>query len=460
MSETSSPAEQGAAGSDALQGNEPRSSGTFRSLVIPNYRKFFVGALVSNVGTWMESVAQGWLVLKILTDDSAMSLGIVTALRFVGVPLLAPIAGALADRFPKRRILLVTQTLLGLNSAMLCTLVVTGHVKLWMVFITATVEGCINAFDNPSRQAFVSEMVPENYLQNAVGLNATSFNSARLIGPGVAGLLIAWLGVGPVFGINAVSYLSMLIALTSMKPELLHIAPKRPMKGSFAEGLRYLRTRPDIMLIMLLVFMLATFGMNFNITNATMATQTFGKDAAEYGLLGSMIAIGTLGGALSAARASRPRLRVLLLGTLAFAFFAGLASIAESYLMYALLLVPTGFCMLRVVNTANATVQLSTPPQLRGRVMAIYTAIFMGGTPIGSPLIGWIQDHWGARWGVSVGAIVAGVTAAGIISYIMRSKKLRAKLELWPPHIDVWSQDEREAEAAAAAAELTQATAK
>jgi MFS family permease len=419
-----------------------------------------VGALASNIGTWMESVAQGWLVLTILTDNSAISLGIVTGLRFVGVPLLAPIAGALADRVPKRKILLVTQTLLGLNSAMLCTLVLSGHVKLWMVFVTATVEGCINAFDNPSRQAFVSEMVPDTMLQNAVGLNATSFNSARLIGPAVAGFLIARLGVGPVFGINAFSYLSMLIALKWMRLSDLRPAPSRSMKGSVSEGLRYIRSRPDIMLIMLLVFMFASFGMNFNVTNATMATRIFGKDAEEYGLLGSMIAIGTLAGALSAARAPKPRLRIILFGALAFAFFCALAAIADSYMMYALLLIPTGFCMIRVVNTANATVQLATPYELRGRVMSIYIAIFLGGTPVGSPLVGWIQDNWGPRWGVGIGAIVAGTTASLIILYLFKSKNLRAHVEVWPPRLDVWSDDDLDPDQATAAAELTQATAK
>ncbi|MDR0837188.1 MAG: MFS transporter [Propionibacteriaceae bacterium] len=440
--------------------SEQPDTGTFRSLAVPNYRRFFVGALASNIGTWMENVAQGWLVLTILTDNSAMSLGIVTGLRFIGVPLLAPLAGALADRVPKRKILLVTQTLLGINSAMLCTLVLSGHVKLWMVFITATVEGCINAFDNPSRQAFVSEMVPDRLLQNAVGLNATSFNSARLLGPAIAGLLISQLGVGPVFGINAFSYLSMLIALKWMRISELRPAPERSMKGSISEGLRYIKSRPDLILIMVLVFMFATFGMNFNITNATMARNVFGKDAQEYGLLGSMIAIGTLAGALSAARAAKPRLRIILFGALAFAFFAALASIAESYLMYALLLVPTGFCMLRVVNTANAAVQLATPYELRGRVMSIYLAVFMGGTPIGSPLIGWIQDHLGSRWGVGVGALVAGTTASLIILYLVKSKNLRARVGVWPPRLDVWSDDDEDPEQAVAAAELTQATAK
>ncbi|MDR1354771.1 MAG: MFS transporter [Propionibacteriaceae bacterium] len=409
----------------------------FASLVIPNYRRFFVGALLSNIGTWMESVAQGWLVLTVLTDGSAVAMGWVTALRFAAVPLLSPLAGAVADRVPKRKILLVTQTLLACNSTVLCILVATGVVELWMVFITASIEGCITAFDNPSRQAFVSEMVPEGRLQNAVGLNATSFNSARLVGPGVAGLLLQWLGVAPVLGLNAFSYLAMIVSLKGMKTDELHPSPARQMKGSMREGFAYIRSRPDIMLIMLLVFTMATFGMNFNITNATMAIRVFGKDAAEYGLLGSMIAIGTLSGALSAAAAERPRLRVILLGTLGFAFFAGVASLAESYLVYALLLIPTGYAMLRVVNTANATVQTSTPAGLRGRVMAVYIAIFLGGTPIGSPTIGWIQDNWGTRWGVGFGAIVAGVVAVLLIIYTMRSKHLKAHVQLWPPRVDV-----------------------
>ncbi|NNG37776.1 MFS transporter [Flexivirga sp. ID2601S] len=422
-------------------------SRTFASLAVYNYRVYFTGALVSNIGTWMGRTAQDWLVLTELTDHDSTALGIVTALQFAPVVLLAPFAGAITDRFPKRRVLFGTQTALAITAAILAALVLAGVVQLWHVYLLAALQGVATALDNPGRQAFVSEMVPPDLLTNAVGLNATSFNAARLVGPGVAGLLIGLLGTGPTLIFNTLSFVAVLIALKAMHPAELDPAPQVRGKGKVREGLAYVRHRPDIMLVMFMVFMLGTFGMNFQITIALMATTVFHRGAAEYGLLGSVMAIGSLAGALMAARRQRPRLRILIMALAGFTVFSALAALAPSYLLFAVFLIPTGLCAITMLNTANATVQLSVTPVMRGRVMALYMAIFMGGTPLGSPVIGWIGAQFGARWTILVGSIATAVTVVAAMTYLMRSKDLRVRLEGRPiPHLEVRPRDVAETE--------------
>lgn len=419
-----------------------RGSRTFASLSVYNYRVYFAGALVSNVGTWMGRTAQDWLVLTQLTDHNSTSLGIVTALQFAPVVLLAPFAGALTDRFPKRRILFGTQSALAVTAALLAVLVLTDVVTLWQVYALALLQGVATALDNPSRQAFVSEMVESDLLSNAVGLNATSFNAARLIGPGIAGLCIGLLGTGQTLVFNTFSFIAVLIALKAMRPTDLMPAPQVRGKGKVREGLAYVRHRPDIMLIMFMVFMLGTFGMNFQITIALMATAVFHQGAAEYGLLGSIMAIGSLAGALMSARRQRPRLRVVMWSMAGFTVFSALAAIAPSYLLFAAFLIPTGLCAITMLNTANATVQLSVTPVMRGRVMALYMAIFMGGTPVGAPVIGWIGTAFGARWTILVGSVATAITVGGVMIYLMRGKDLRLRLEGRPiPHVEVRHRD-------------------
>ncbi len=404
----------------------------FASLHLHNYRAFFFGAIVSNVGTWMFRVAQDWLVLVILTDRSSSALGLVTALQFLPIPLLAPFAGALADRYSKRTLLAWTQAFSGVNALVLWALVASGRVELWMVYLSATVGGMVVAFDNPARQAFVSEMVPNRLLPNAVGLNATTFNGARLVGPGVAGLIIGAWGVAPAFGINALSFGAVLIALWVMRPDELTPAPRGRGRGAVREGIAYVRGRPDIMLVLFVIFMLGTFGMSFQISNAVMATRAFGKGAEEFGLLGSVMAIGTLAAALIAARRTRPRLRVLLGALAGFAVSSAGLALAPTYTVYAVLLVPTGLFALTVMTSANSTVQLGTDPEFRGRVMALYMAIFMGGTPIGAPVIGWIGDVWGPRWTLWVGAIACGLAFVVATAYVLRERRLPAQVSYTP----------------------------
>ena len=404
-------------------------SPTFASLSIYNYRIFAIGALISNTGTWMGRVAQDWLVLTELTDHSSVALGIVTGLQFAPLALFAPISGMIADRFPKRRILVATQSALALTSLLTGVLVVTGVVQLWHIYLLAFVQGVATALDNPARQTFVSEMVPHESLSNAVGLNSASFNGARLVGPGVAGLVIAGFGTGPAFFVNTLSFVAVLFALSRMRPGELNPAPRQRGKGQIREGLRYVRGRPDIVLIMALVFVLGTFGMNFQMTTALMATAVFHQGAGAYGLLGSIMAVGSLSAALMSARRPNPRLRILLAALAGFAVASAAAALAPSYIWFAVLLIPVGLTALTVLTTANSMVQLSVDPAMRGRVMALYMAVFLGGTPLGSPVIGWIGSTLGARWTILIGSVATGLAVVAAMLYLVRTQDIHVRYQ-------------------------------
>lgn len=399
-------------------------SPTFASLSIRNYRIYALGAIVSNVGTWMGRVAQDWVVLTELTDHSASALGIVTGLQFLPMLLLAPWTGAVVDRFPKRSLLLLTQAVLGLTALVGGVLVVTGAAQLWHFYLLALMTGVATAFDNPARQTFVSEMVPRERLSNAVALNSASFNLGRLIGPAVAGLVIAGIGSGQALLVNSLSFVTVIVALLALRASELTPAPRATGRGSAREGLRYVRGRPDIILVMVLIFVLGTFGMNFQITIALMATQVFGRGAEDYGLLGSIMAVGSLSAALLAARRSEPRLRVLLLSLVGFTFAAAGAAIAPTYASFAVALAACGLTALTAMTTANAMVQMRTDPMMRGRVMALYMAIFFGGTPLGAPIIGWVGDVLGPRWTIGIGAAAVGITLVGVSIWLGRHENV------------------------------------
>ena len=277
-----------------------------------------------------------------------------------------------------------------------------------MVYAIALFTGVATAIDNPARQSFVSEMVPRDRLANAVALNSASFNAGRLIGPGIAGLTIAVFNTGMALLLNTLTFVAVLVALVLLRPSELRPAPVTRGKGAIADGVRYVRRRPDLILVMVLVFVLGTFGMNFQITTALMATREFGKGPTEFGLLGSIMAIGSLTAALLSARRSQPRLRHLLTALVGFVLATGAAALAPTYLLFALSLVPVGLAALTALTTANAMVQLRVEPYMRGRVMALYMAIFMGGTPVGAPIIGWIGDVWGPRWTIAIGTVAVG----------------------------------------------------
>ncbi|MCB1254100.1 MAG: MFS transporter [Austwickia sp.] len=396
-----------------------RAGATFASLVERNYRLFFVGALVSNVGTWMARTAQSWLVLVELTDHSSTALGYVTAAQFLPMLLFAPWAGLLADRYPKRRVLVITQLGMALAQAVLAALVLSGAVTLAQVYLLAFLTGAFAALDAPTRQAFVAEVVGPELVPNAVGLNSANFNLARLLGPAAAGLLIAVVGTGWVLAANALSYAAIVASLTAMDGRRLVPVRLARGRGQLRAGWSYVARRPDILLILAIVFVQGTFGMNFQMTTALMATTVFGKGPGEFGLLGSIMAIGSLTAALLVARQARPRLRTVLLALAGFAASMLAAALAPTYELFAVLLVPVGLSALTILPTCNSIVQLSVEPQLRGRVMALYLAIFLGGTPLGSPLIGWIGDAWGARWTLAVGSAAAVLSLAGALVYLM-----------------------------------------
>ncbi|GAA3631727.1 MFS transporter [Kineosporia mesophila] len=399
----------------------------FRALGIRNYRLWATGAIVSNTGTWMQRVAQDWLVLTQLTDNSGVAVGITTALQFLPVLLLAPWAGAVTDRFDRRRVLIFTQVAFAVLGLTLGLLVVTGLVQLWMVYTLAFGLGVIAAVDGPARQAFVSELVPVDYLPNAVGLNSASFNAGRLIGPGLAGLLIASFGTGLVFLINGVSFVAVVFSLTRMNRAELS-AQQRPPRGnrSARAGLVYVRSHPEIGLIMAIVGTVAMLGLNSQITIALMARLVFDKGAGEYGILGSVMAIGSLGGALLAARREHPTVKLVITAAAAFGVTSILSAVMPTYWSFGLMLIPVGLSALTMLTAANATIQLSTEPAMRGRVMALYMAVIMGGTPIGSPIIGWVGETFGPRWTVLIGGIGTLLVAVVAVLVLSRSPGLRA----------------------------------
>ncbi|MGB3827983.1 MAG: MFS transporter [Ornithinimicrobium sp.] len=402
-------------------------SAMFAALSVRNYRVYAVGALISNTGTWMGRVAQDWVVLTELTDNSAQALGVVTGLQFLPMLLFAPIGGALSDRFAKRRLMFITQGVMALTALAMGLLVLSGGMDLWHMYALAFVQGSAAAMDAPARQAIVSELVPPERLTNAVGLNSASFNSGRLIGPALAGLLIAWVGTGPTLLVNGATFVAVMIALFLLDPAQLRVTPRSRGRGQIREGVRYVRGRPDIMLIMALVFVHGTFGMNFQLTNALMATEAFERGVKEFGLLGSVMAIGSLAGALLAARRERPRWRMLLGALAAFTVCTFALGFAPSYPVYAVLLVPTGLAALTVMVTANSMVQLSVDPQVRGRVMSLYMAVFFGGTPLGAPMIGWIGDELGARWTIWIATLMCGLAVTAATLYLMRTDDLHLR---------------------------------
>ena len=383
-------------------------SPTFRSLRNANYRLYAAGGVVSNTGTWMQRVAQDWLVLQ-LTDNSGTAIGITTGLQFLPFLLLAPVAGLVADRMPKHRLLQLTNLGMAVPALVLGLLAVTGTAEIWHVYVLAFLLGTAAVFDAPARQSFVSEIVEPDDVPNAVGLNSASFNAARIVGPAVAGVLIAALGggvtaTGWVILVNAVSYVGPVLALRRLDLDELdapEVAAREP--GMIREGVRYVRARPDLLLILAIVFFTGTFGLNFQMTSALMATEVFDKGATEYGLLGTFMAVGSLTGALIAARREQVRHRVVVGAALAFGAVEIAAGLMPSYLTFALLTPLLGLTALTMITSANAFMQLHTEAGMRGRVMALYMMIFMGGTPLGAPLVGWVGETMGARWTLLLG---------------------------------------------------------
>ena len=398
----------------------------FRSLRVFNYRLWFAGALVSNTGAWMQRTAQDWIVLTELTDGDAAALGLTMALQFGPILLLMPISGLIADRFDRRTTLIWTQVLQGALALGLGLLTISGFVELWHVYVFALALGVVTAIDAPARQAFVSELVPDSDLPNAVALNSTSFQSARLVGPAIAGVLVAAIDAGPVFLINAASYIGVLASLLLIRrAQLRAVTRLGKARGQIRDGFRYVRSRPDILIVLVMVFLVGTFGFNFPVFIATMATAEFGKGATEFGLLSSIMAVGAVVGSLLAAGRDRVQLKVVIFAAGAFGAAVGAAALAPGYWTFAALLAVVGVSSLTMMTTANAYVQLTTVPAMRGRVMALYMAIFAGGTPIGAPVVGLVANVAGPRWAMAIAA-ASGLLAAGIaLLWLVTSRGLR-----------------------------------
>jgi MFS family permease len=382
----------------------------FSSLRVRNYRLFAAGQVVSNTGTWMQRVAQDWLVLD-LSHGSGSALGIAAGLQFLPM-LLSPWGGAFADRYPKRRLLLITQSLMGGLALILGALAITGAVRLWHVYLLALALGLITVVDNPTRQTFVTEMVGQRDMSNAIALNSAIFNLARIAGPAVAGVVISLVGTPVTFVLNAASYGAVLTGLLLMRTGELQPTERTPRaRGQLRETLRYVKSAPRIWMPMTLLFFVATFGMNSQVTTALMSRGVFHTGAGSFGLASTAYAAGALCGALLAARRRRPSVRLQVAAALVFGVLETLSGLMPTYWSFLALLVPTGLAVLMYTTAANAATQLGVTPQMRGRVMGVYLLVFLGGAPIGSPLVGWVAEQFGARMSLVSGGVISAVAA-------------------------------------------------
>ena len=374
-----------------------KEDGNWRSFRHRNYRILFPANTVSNIGSWAQRIAQDWLVLE-LTNNTGTYLGLVTAVQFAPVLAFSLHGGKLADRFNKRKVLILTNVVGGAASLALGALVMTDLIALWHVFVLAAILGISTAIDAPVRQSFTTEVVGQTDLPNAVSLNSANFNAGRLVGPAISGGLIAAFGTGPSFIVNGLSYFFVIAVLMNLNEKAFFHLDRPKSDGNIREGIAYAKARPDIYVVMLMVFFLATFGLNFQIFNALMATQEFGLGPASFGLMGTFIAIGSLSGAIGSARLERFRnTKFVIKGGIAFSLSIMVLSIIPSYSLYILWLPICGVTALTTLVSANSIVQTSTDPAIRGRVMGLYLLIFMGGTPFGSPLIGATTDLVGIR---------------------------------------------------------------
>ena len=400
-----------------------KEDGNWRSFRHRNYRILFPANAISNIGSWAQRIAQDWLVLEL--THSGTYLGIVTAIQFTPVLFFSLHGGALADRFNKRKLLMGTNALGAFSAISLGVLVMSHNIVLWHVFVLAAVLGISSAIDAPVRQAFAAEIVGHDDLPNAVSLNSANFNAGRLVGPALSGLLIAAFGTGPSFILNGLSFLFAIAALTMMNEKEFFHQDRPKTMTNVREGLRYAIARPDIYVVMLIVFFMGTFGLNFQIFNALMATQEFGKGPASYGLLGTFIAIGSFSGAIASARLERFRkTRFVILGSGAFSLAVMVLATMPTYTAYAIFLPFCGITALTTMITANSIVQVNSDQAIRGRVMGIYLLIFMGGTPVGSPLIGVTSELIGVR------QTIAGCGAISLIATVVIWLKYKDKVQV------------------------------
>ena len=412
----------------------------FASLRVRNYRLFASGQVVSLSGTWMQRVAQDWLVLN-LSHNSGTAIGITTGLQFAPVLLFGMYGGVIADRYNKRRVLIITQIVSGVLALALGLLDLSGAVELWHVYALAFALGIATAIDSPVRQAFVTELVGPSLLPNAVSLNSATFNIARVLGPAAAGLLIAASGTSWVFLINAASFIAVLAGLFAMRDaELFTGKPVARRKGAVREGLAYVRKRPELVAITGLVGVVGMLGFNFQLTSALLIKNTFHHGAGSYGVISATYAFGALLGALASAKRGRAaRRRLVFVAAASYGVIEILAGLMPTYWTFFALLIPFGFATLTFSTAANTTVQLAASPAMRGRVMAFYLIVFLGGTPIGSPLIGWIAEVAGPRWSLITGGVASAVAAVVAALYLAHRERLKVEPHLMRrrPHVHV-----------------------
>ena len=400
----------------------------FRALENFNFRLWTAGSLVSNIGTWMQRVAQDWIVLTQLTHHDATAVGIVTGLQFAPQLLLLPWSGLAADRFNQRKLLMLTQASMGVLATALGILTISGYVRLWHVYVFAFVFGAAAALDAPVRQTFVGELVGDEHLSNAVALNSTSFFVAQMIGPAVAGLVIAKVGNGWAFLLNGLSFGAVLLSMALLRVRELRTSVRASREsGGFIEGLRYVWARPDLRSILVMLFLIGTFGFNFPVFISSMAVNVFHTDARGFGLLSSIMAIGTMSAALLAAGRGKPTFGTLLLGTGVFGIGCTLAAFSPGYWWFAAALAVIGVAALTFTIATNSMMQLSTKPAMRGRVMALRVGVGLGGASIGAPIVGWVANYFGPRWSLGLGAI-SGFLAALVAALIM-AKPVAAPLD-------------------------------
>ena len=395
---------------------------TFASLSVRNYRVFFLGMLVSATGTWMQSVAQGWLVLQL--TGSGTYVGLVTAAQFVPMLVGGVFGGVIADRFDKRRILFVSQSVLGVSAGLLAIVTLTGVVEVWMVFACALLTGCGTVVDNPTRQAFVSELVGPDKVANAVALNSAMFNAARIVGPALAGLLILVAGTGTCFAYNAISYGAVLISLTRLRPDELHRGkPVGRGKGQVRAGLSYAWHRPELRSTILLVAVVGTFALNFTVLTPLLVDFTFDAGPGTLGILTSVMGAGSLAGALVAAARAKPTPKVLIgaAGALGLAMLG--VALSPTVVVAAVFLALTGAATITFLSTANSTLQLSSSTEMRGRVMSLYLLVFLGSTPIGGPIVGFVAEELNPRVGFVVGGVASLVGAAFAAGSVQRARR-------------------------------------
>lgn len=394
---------------------------TFASLRIRNFRLFFAGQLVSLTGTWLQSVAQAWLVLRL--SGSGVAVGTVTGLQFVPMLVAGPWGGVLADRLDKRRTLIGTQAAMGVVAGGLTVVTAAGLVELWMVYLAALLTGCATVFDVPARQAFVSEMVGREALPNAIGLNSAMFNAARVVGPAVAGVLLVTVGIWPCFLVNTLSFVAVILGLRAMRvDELRRAAPAPRARGQIREGLRYVWQSRERRVLVIAVAVVGVTALNFQVVLPLLTRYTFRADAGVFGTLSAVMGAGSLVGALAGAARARPSPR-LLVGSCAVAGFAFLGIAAVPTLaVTVVLLVPLGAGVMAFLVTANSLLQLQLDERMRGRVMSLYALVLMGSTPVGGPAMGWLAEAFGPEATLAVGGL--GMLATAML--VVRGFEVRA----------------------------------